>query len=121
MFPRARSLTEPKDFEMVFETFPSLKLTLDTGHAHIGSRGRNRNLDFIERFADRIGHVHASDNFGKEDNHLPVGAGTADFRKIVKALKGIGYDETMTLEVFSRDKEYLRQSREKLTAMFANV
>ena len=120
MFPRARSLTEPKDFEPVFERFPSLKLTLDTGHAHIGSRGGRRNLEFMEQFADRIGHVHVSDNFGKEDSHLPIGAGTADFRRIVKALKATGYDQTMTLEVFSRDKDFLKQSREKLATMLAD-
>jgi sugar phosphate isomerase/epimerase len=39
--------------------------------------------------------------------------------KIIKTLKGIGYDETVTLEVFSRDRDYLRISREKLAAMVA--
>lgn len=121
MFPRARSIIEPDGFVEVFDRFPTLKLTLDTGHAHIARKGKNRNLEFMEKFGDRIGHVHASDNFGKEDNHLPVGAGNLDFRKIIKGLKGIGYDKTMTLEVFSRDKEYLRTSREKLSAMIADL
>ena len=78
-------------------------------------------LDFIGTFSDRIGHVHVSDNFGKEDNHLPIGTGTIDFPKIIKALKDIGYDDTLTLEVFSRDRDYLRISREKLAAMVTSL
>jgi sugar phosphate isomerase/epimerase len=120
MFPRARSIVEPDGFVELFDRFPTLKLTLDTGHAHIARKGKNRNLEFLERFSDRIGHIHASDNFGKEDNHLPVGAGNLDFRKIIKGLNSIGYDQTVTLEVFSRDKEFLRLSREKLSAMIAD-
>ena len=117
MFPRSNSLVDPVDFIDVFEKFPSLKLTLDTGHAHIEDRGGMKVLDFIGRFSDRIGHVHVSDNFGKEDNHLPIGTGTIDFPKIIEALKGIGYDDTITLEIFSRDRDYLRISREKFAAM----
>lgn len=120
MFPRAHFLIEPGDFVPVLESFPSLKLTLDTGHAHIGSRGGKRTLEFVKKFAHRIGHIHANDNFGKEDNHLPIGAGTIDFHKVVKVLKETGYDETITLEVFSRDRDYLKISRDKLAAMFAS-
>jgi len=119
MFPRSRWLVDPEDFVEIFERFPALKLTLDTGHAHIKGRGGRKTLDFIERFHARIGHIHANDNFGNEDSHLPIGAGTIDFQRIIKALKGIGYDGTITLEVFSRDRDYLRISRDKVVAMVA--
>ncbi len=119
MFSRTHSLVKPDDFVEIFEKFPKLKLTLDTGHAHIGDKDGRRALDFIKRFPDRISHIHASDNLGKEDNHLPVGAGTVNFPEIVKAIKEIGYDDTITLEVFSKDRDYLRISREKLETMFA--
>jgi sugar phosphate isomerase/epimerase len=118
MFPRTNYLSNPEDFSEIFHRFPTLKLTLDTGHANIGGHGGKRTVDFLDRFSERIFHVHASDNFGKEDNHLPVGTGTVDFAKIVKRLKAGGYDETITLEVFSRDRDYLRISREKLAGMF---
>jgi len=118
MFPRSHSLVDPEHFDEVFERFPKLKLTLDTGHAQIDSKGTQKALDFIERFPDRIDHIHANDNLGKDDNHLPIGTGTIDFPEIVKALTAIGYDQTITLEVFSRDKDYLRISRDKLAAMF---
>jgi sugar phosphate isomerase/epimerase len=121
MFPQSNSLVNPEDFVEIFERFPHLKMTLDTGHTHIGSKGSRKILDFIERFPDRIFHVHASDNLGKEDDHLPIGAGTIDFPEIVKALKNMGYNETVTLEVFSRDRDYLRLSREKFTRMMASL
>jgi sugar phosphate isomerase/epimerase len=118
MFPRAQWLVEPEDFAEILEKFPTINLTLDTGHAHIDDRKGKRALDFIQRFPERIGHVHASDNFGKEDSHLPVGAGTVDFQQIGRALKEMGYTDTVTVEVFSSDRDYLRISREKLIALF---
>jgi sugar phosphate isomerase/epimerase len=119
LFPRSLSLVEPQDFDALFKQFPAARLVLDTGHAHIGQGGKERITAFIRRFSNRIGHVHASDNLGREDEHLPIGVGSIDFPRVVKALKGIGYDDTITLEVFSRDRDYLRISREKLAALFA--
>lgn len=119
MFPRSLSLVRPEQFDAFFTTFPRARMTLDTGHAHIGG-GTQRILDFIEGFGNRIGHVHASDNFGRDDDHLPIGAGTIDFKAVVQALKRAGYDDTITLEVFSRDRDYLRISREKLAGMLVD-
>ena len=121
LFPKAHSLVEPEDFADIFVKFPNLKMTLDTGHAHIEDTEGKRAVKFIERFPDRIAHIHVSDNLGEADNHLPVGAGTVNFNEIVKALKGIGYDNTITLEVFSKDRDYLKMSRNKVAAMFATI
>lgn len=119
MFPRSHSLIRPEDFDPVFDRFPDARLTLDIGHANIGG-GTERILAFIRRFSDRIGHIHASDNRGRDDDHLPIGAGNIDFGEVVKALKEIKYDETITLEVFSKDRDYLCISRNKLEAIFAD-
>jgi sugar phosphate isomerase/epimerase len=121
LFPRSLSLVNPEDFDDLFEKFPGARLTLDTGHANIGRGGDERIAAFIHKFAERIGHVHASDNSGLDDDHLPIGVGSIDFSKVVKALKGIGYDDTITLEIFSRDRDYLRISREKLSGLFARI
>lgn len=96
-------------------------MTLDIGHAHIEDAKGKRAVKFIERFPERIDHIHISDNLGGADNHLPVGAGSVNFHEIVQALKGIGYDETITLEVFSKDRDYLKMSRNKVAAMFAAI
>jgi len=119
MFPRSRFLVEPDDFEDIFRRFPSLKLTLDTGHAKLEAPGSRRILEFVERFPDRLEHVHASDNLGTGDHHLPIGTGVIDFPAIVRALKSVGYEKTVTLEIFSKDRDYLRISRDKLAAMLA--
>lgn len=118
MFPRTRFCVEVDDFKRIFERWPHLKMTLDTGHANIASPRGERILKFIETFPDRIGHVHVSDNLGKEDNHLPIGSGAINFVKIVKALKRIGYDDTVTFEVFTTDRAYLKISREKFMDMW---
>jgi sugar phosphate isomerase/epimerase len=117
MFPQSHFLFQPYEFQSVFEAFPEIRLTLDIGHANLGG-GKNKSSEFIQRYGYRIGHVHANDNFGKEDSHLPIGAGIIDFEKILKELKEAQYDETMTIEVFSKDRDYLKISRDKMKRMW---
>ena len=120
MFVRNRLGVEPDDFEEIFKTFPSLKLTLDTGHANIHDRRGHRLKALVKRFGERIGHLHFSDNQGKRDDHLAVGQGTVKFADLVMRLKGVGYDDTVTLEVFDENRQMLVESRERIKAMFAD-
>lgn len=102
------------DLGALLEAIPELAFHLDVAHANLNSgyRGANRTPAFLEAFGDRLVHVHVSDNRGgDQDLHLPLGAGAIDWRKIVSALKEAGYDSTITLEVFSRERDYLRRSR----------
>jgi hypothetical protein len=39
----------------------------------------------------------------------------------VRALKRIEYEDTVTFEVFSQDRDYLRISREKFDKMWATL
>lgn len=119
MFPETHGPTEAYEFEKIFSKHPELKFTLDIAHAHIGTK-KNRSPEFIKRYANKLSHLHISDNYGKEDSHLPVGAGMIYFWRIFKELKNIGYDDTMTLEVFSRDRDYLKLSRDKIKQMWEN-
>jgi sugar phosphate isomerase/epimerase len=120
MFPLAHFFFQPQEFKDLFETFPDTRLTLDIGHANLGG-GKNKSSEFIQLYGYRLGHVHVGDNFGKEDNHLPVGAGIIDFDKILRDIKEAYYDDTITLEVFSRDKEYLKISKEKIKRIWENL
>jgi sugar phosphate isomerase/epimerase len=120
MFPQAHFLSQPHEFQPVFEAFPEIRLTLDVGHANLGG-GKNRSSEFIRLYGYRIGHVHANDNFGKEDSHLPIGAGIIDFEKIMKELKEAKYDDTITLEVFSKDRDYLMISKEKIKRLWETL
>jgi sugar phosphate isomerase/epimerase len=114
MFPRVGPFVEPEDFEPIFSSFPEMKLVLDTGHANIGDKGGHRLIGFIKRFGPRLGHLHISDNNGRSDEHLPVGHGNIGFKAVARALKGTGYDDTMTLEIFSPNRADLVASRRKL-------
>lgn len=105
---------EVADIGAILERCPAAGLHLDVGHANLNlARGqRNRTPDFLDAFGDRLAHVHLSDNTGgSEDKHLPLGAGSIPWRQVVRWLKGAGYDGTVTLEIFSREREHLRTSR----------
>jgi len=99
----------------ILEEVPGLKLHLDFGHANIG---RNDGKALCKRLGSHISHVHFSDNRSSDDHHMPLGVGSVDWRKAVNALKAIGYDGTITLEVFCDDStvlyQYLEVSRRYL-------
>ena len=121
MFPRYNGFVEPKDFIEIFQQFPQLRFTLDVGHANIGDQGENRVQGFIKLFSERLFHLHVSDNFGKEDNHLPVGSASINFENIIKLLKKFDYKSTITHEVFTKDRDYLKISRRKFTSIWQQV
>lgn len=81
---------------------PGLGLTLDVGHGELMCP-RNRALELLERFPERVSHVHLHDNLGGDlvgdDLHLPVGEGKIDFRTFLESLMGSGYKGAATLEV----------------------
>ena len=118
MFPRNCLGVEPDDFKEIFETFPALKMTLDTGHANIDDRRGRRLKTMVEQFGRRIGHLHISDNNGRMDDHLAVGQGTINFADLVRRLKKEGFDDTVTLEVFDTNRDMLVASRERIRALF---
>lgn len=87
-------------FTTLFNAVPGLGLHLDFGHANFG----RDNYDlFCTRLGGHILHVHFSDNRGRTDDHMPLGVGNIDWKKAITALKAIGYDSTITLEVFCND------------------
>lgn len=98
----------------LLDAVPELGLHLDIGHCNL-QVPQNTALEIIDAFGPRIRHVHIHDNKGGyADLHLPLGAGTLDFRKPLQALQSWGYDGTITLEVFSEDHGYLAYSRDVL-------
>ena len=103
----------------IFDALPSLKFTLDLGHAQLLSN-QNTSFGFMEKFPDRIKHIHLHDNLGgdsqTDDLHLPVGKGAVDFEGIFSKLNQIGYDGTMTLELKPAEiKENLGTVKQLLT------
>jgi sugar phosphate isomerase/epimerase len=106
----AGAFVEPDDFKGLFSRFPEFRMTLDVGHAHIHDKSRRRPVAFIRRHGSRLDHLHLSDNNGKRDDHIQLGRGTVNLTAIVKALKDVGYDGTVTLEIFTEDIRHLTAS-----------
>lgn len=68
---------------------------LDTGHAALGN-----NWHRLLNAADgRLMHVHASDNHGERDDHLPPGDGSIDWKAIAASLEAAGYAGWIMLEL----------------------
>lgn len=105
----------------ILDAVPEALLLLDIGHANLDTP-YNRSEELLAHFGDRLGHVHVSDNRGgKEDEHLPIGVGTINWEKKIRLLKNIGYDGTITLEVFADNDEYLLTSRKKIAQLWETI
>ncbi|MCX6710540.1 MAG: sugar phosphate isomerase/epimerase [Candidatus Woesearchaeota archaeon] len=81
------------------DQFPQLGITLDIGHAlSIGEE----NLDSFFKFGKRIKHVHLHDAKNGFD-HIPF-TDNEKLKKVIKSLKEIRYNGTITLEIFNTIK-----------------
>lgn len=92
--PTDSNLVESCDdaIEMMEEVgMPNVKLMFDTIHAMY----RNEVLtDYVYQMGKNLHHVHISDN-----DRLPPGAGRGDFVSLAAALKEIGFDGYVTMEI----------------------
>jgi sugar phosphate isomerase/epimerase len=95
----------------LLDPIPELGLHLDLGHANLQTP-HNTTAEILAAYGSRLRHVHLHDNRGgHNDLHLPLGAGTVDVRAGIHALRGVGYDGSITLEVFTPDRHFLEYSR----------
>ena len=61
----------PQDFARFYkETNLPIGIVMDLGHAFLEQQIE----PFFNQLADKITHIHASDNFGEVDQHFGVGA-----------------------------------------------
>ena len=98
----------------LLDPLPELGLHLDIGHCNLQVVS-NTATEIVKTYGPRIKHVHIHDNKGGyADLHLPLGTGNLDFISPLKALQDWEYDGTITLEVFSEDREFLAYSRDVL-------
>jgi sugar phosphate isomerase/epimerase len=107
-FNTARELGE------LLDPLPEVGLHLDIGHANL-LVVQSTVDELLSAYGARLRHVHLHDNKGgSADLHLPLGTGTVDLSRAVRSLKTLGYDGTITLEVFTPDRHHLVYSRELL-------
>ncbi len=91
-----------------------IKATFDIGHAHTWKKyfkgpDEEFNKWMIGKVKDLakegiIGHVHITDNFGYEDEHLGPGEGTAPIGAFVKEMRKSGYKGPMILEPGAQER-----------------
>ena len=83
------------------------RLCLDVGHANISKQVD----EFLGEASELIAHVHAHDNDGLQDLHLTPGDGSVDWRRVVEALKGLGFKGAVVVETAAepwKGLEYLK-------------
>ena len=101
-----------EDFTRFYrETSLEIGIALDVGHANL----HDQIYPFVNTFADRISHIHASDNMGESDQHLGIGYGNIDWLQFAGALKKIQYSGTLIVE----STEHVEESLQKLKQLFS--
>ena len=98
------------NLDKLLELNEGLYFLADIGHLNIYGR---EPVEYLRRYKNKLLHVHLHDNNGVDDLHLPIGSGNIDWDYLISVLKSF-YDGTITLEVFSEDREYVLYSKKKL-------
>jgi sugar phosphate isomerase/epimerase len=81
---------------------PHVGVCLDTGHAHLGGELENA----AGRLAGRLRMVHASDNRGEQDDHLPPGEGEIDWMRFFRQLHAGGFQGSVIMEIAGNGKPH---------------
>jgi sugar phosphate isomerase/epimerase len=115
------SFNTPEELGELLDPLPELGLHLDIGHANL-LVPFNMTQSILKVYGSRLRHVHLHDNKGGgADLHLPLGTGNVDMNGAIRALKSCGYDGTITLEVFTPDRQYLKISRDLLRKSWDDI
>ncbi len=81
-------------------------ICLDTGHAQLTG-----DLDtVVHKLSGHLWTLHASDNRGEHDDHLPPGDGILDWERLLRQLDGVWYRGAIILEIagFEDPEEVMR-------------
>lgn len=105
--------------EAFLHAIPALRFTLDTGNLLFAGQTA---LQALERFGDRVVHVHCKDfalipeYAGEQAKNAydgtplypsSVGGGIADIAKVIDGLRARGYDGALSIEAYNH--EHMRQ------------
>lgn len=103
---RADLLETPAELLALLDAHPQYGYCMDVGHALI-QRGSGGPQEYHHLLHDRLTHFHLHDNRGRQDEHLPCGAGIVDWAWVREVLGG--FAGTVALEV-TGGVEGVRQS-----------
>ncbi|MGA2682961.1 MAG: sugar phosphate isomerase/epimerase family protein [Candidatus Bathyarchaeia archaeon] len=102
---------KPEEFMRFYrETNLPIGIALDLGHAHLEAQIE----PFFNLLADKIGHVHASDNDGSDDQHLGIGKGKIDYDWFKQTIIKTGYEKTIIIESVTDVTESIQKLRHLL-------
>jgi sugar phosphate isomerase/epimerase len=104
-----------KWFREIFNRLPALKLSYHLGHGNVGTL-QSMAREYLFALADRLVHVRISDNDGRHNAYLPLGApatGGLDFRRDLQTLRSFRYAGTVSLEI-EGDRRWAQASAELL-------
>jgi sugar phosphate isomerase/epimerase len=88
-------MNTPEEFQRFYrETNLPIGIVLDLGHAHLEAQIQ----PFFNLTADKIIHIHASDNNGADDEHLGIGMGNIDYDWFKETIKKTGYNRNIIIE-----------------------
>ena len=103
---------------------PNIGVALDVGHMYLPTNRRTLEHfggigDLIRHIGASLAHLHLHDVDGRVD-HIEIGTGVVEFHEIAAALRDIGYQHGMTLEL-NPDRtspDGMRRSAEHVRACF---
>ncbi len=97
---------EPWELEEMTEGL-DIKWCFDVGHANTTGT-----IDEFLKMKKRFTNIHIHDNMGEEDEHLPIGKGNIDWKKVLSTLEGYGGSFVLEQDKGMRDAlkslEFLR-------------
>lgn len=96
------------------------RVCLDTGHTALGRHWHQ----FLEVAGTRLIHVHANDNHGHHDDHLPPGDGVIDWSEIARSLRAVRFTGWIMLELRCPPADpaaYFRRAFEQASRLLADV
>ena len=108
----------PDEFAILLKDLPaSVGVCLDTGHTALGGHWQR----FVDVAGARLAHIHANDNRGTWDDHLPPGEGHINWADIARSLRQVHFRGWIMLELACPGAqaldEHLRQAFDRSVAL----
>jgi sugar phosphate isomerase/epimerase len=104
-------MNTPEEFQKMYRvTNLPIGITLDLGHANLEGQIQ----PFFDQLADKIVHIHASNNDGSDDQHFGVEDGNIDYNWFAETLKKIGYDKSVIVESMHKVPESIQKLKQLL-------
>jgi sugar phosphate isomerase/epimerase len=104
-------MSTPEEFVRFYrETNLPIGIVMDIGHANLEGQIE----PFFNMLADKIVHIHASDNNGLDDQHLGIGEGKIDYKWFQQTLKKMGYDKSVIIESMTNVPESIQKLKQFL-------